>query len=133
MTHARFLSCNVLGMAALAPLALIGACATTPEPEPVVEAAPEPVIVEQIRSCIPIYELERVVIPAKVKRGTSITSVDHAPVFVTDAETGEVRDVTPPPQETAVPYEVILEPEQIYYINGEGKVITDICEDEATP
>ena len=130
MTQTRYLSPYILGLTALSSLAVLGGCKTVPEPVPVIEEIAEPIIVQPVRTCIPVHELERVVVPAEIKRGTAISSVENTPQFITDPVTGEVRDVTPPPQEVAVPFERVITPEYVYYVNGEGKVINDICEDE---
>ena len=114
---------------ALVPITLLSACATTPEPEPIVIEETAPVFVEPVRTCIPVNELERVVVPAVIKRGTSVTSVEPTPEFATDPETGKVVDVTPPAQEIHTPFERLITPEQIYYINGEGDVVEDVCSD----
>ena len=107
----------------LIPASLLSACASTPEPEP------EIVIVPQIvDTCIPIATLEKVVVPAVIKRGFSIVSIESPPEYYTDPKTGKTVTIQTPPIETKTPYSKVVTPEEIYYKTAEGERVTDICE-----
>ena len=110
--------------ASIAALTATSACRTVPDPEP--EPEPEPVKIEaEILTCTPPEQLERVVIEAVVKRGFYITGIEDEPQYITDPETGEVTEV-PVGVENKVPYERIIEPERVIWVNDEGVEVTDL-------
>jgi hypothetical protein len=116
--------------ALIAAVSLTACLTTKPEPEP--EIVVEQVEVEpaEVRTCTPKDVLTRLVIPAEYKTGWAITSIDNPPDYVTDPETGEVREIKNPSIESKVPYKKLIKAEQILYVDAENRVITDICEDE---
>lgn len=107
---------------------VVAGCQTVPEPEP--EAAPIRVEVEPLRTCTPIIELTRRVIPAEYVTRTKISYVESPPEYVTDPVTGEVSEYIPKSEEVATPYEVLVKEEEVYYVNEAGIVVTDICPEE---
>ena len=92
----------------------------------------EQVVVEptEVRTCTPKDVLTRLVIPAEYKTGVAITAIEIPPDYVTDPETGEVREIINPPIESRVPYKKLIKAEQILYVDAKNRVITDLCEDE---
>lgn len=105
------------------------ACATVqeapPEPKQEVVVVPQPV-----QTCIPKSSLTKVVIPAEYKEGFATTSINVPSDFITDPDTGEVREIKYPPIENRQPYKTLIKPEQIFYVDDENREITDLCEDE---
>lgn len=116
-----------LRIVAMTGLALVmTACQTTPDPEP--EPEPEPIQIEAERTdCIAPDTLERKVIPAVIKRGFHVTMIENPPEYYTDPETGEVIEITNPPIENKVPYERVIEPERVVWLDKEGNERTDVC------
>ncbi len=122
------MSRNLCLAALIASITVTAACKTVPEPEP----APITIKTEAM-TCTPTDTLERQVIPAVIKRGFYITGVEDEPQYVTDPETGEVKEI-PVGAHNKVPYERVIEPEQIIWVNADGQVVTDIClSDGETP
>lgn len=117
------MSRNICLMTMVAAASISAGCKTVPQPLP----EPDPVTIEvETRTCIAPEKLERRVIPAVMKRGFYITGVQDEPQYVTDPETGEVKEI-PVGTENKVPYERVITPEQILWINENGQVVTDIC------
>ena len=108
-----------------AAAAMLGACATTQPQSPI----PETVEVEPvpIRTCSFTTELRQVVIPAEYREGYTINTVESAPEYVTDPETGEVREVTTQGPGVKTPYKTLIKEEEIYYVDAEDKKVTNIC------
>lgn len=107
----------------LAPLFVLGACATT-EPE-----APTIVIVPPVvQTCIPINTLRKVVIPAVTKSGFSIVSIETEDEMYYDPETKKWVTIKIPPIERREPWTKVVTPEEIIYVDAQNKEITDICE-----
>jgi|GEM_PF-2603770 len=105
--------------------AVLSACATTQPEAPIreqVEVEPVP-----IRTCSFTSELKKVVIPAEYREGFTINSVENTPEYVTDPETGEVREVTTQGQGVKTPYKILVKEEEVYYVNAEDKKVTNIC------
>jgi len=116
---------DILLASSLVALMATSACRTIPDPEP--EPEPEPIKIEvEALTCIPPEQLERIVIPAVIKRGTYSTGIVDEPQYVTDPETGEVREI-PVGVENIVEYENVIEPERIIWVNESGMQVTDIC------
>ena len=80
------------------------------------------------QTCYPVASLQKVVVPAVTKSGFSIVSIESPDQYIYDETTGKTIVVKSPPIETKTPYTTIITPEQIYYTNETGEVITDICE-----
>ena len=112
------------------PIAILGACTTTKiEEEQVVVDVPP---VQQ--TCIPINTLTRVVIPGETKSGYSIVSIESEDESYYDPQTKKWVTIEVPPIERREPWTKVVKPEEIFYVNGENKEITDICEaNDATP
>ena len=108
-----------------AAAAMLGACATTQPQSPI----PETVEVEPvpIRTCSFTTELKKVVIPAEYREGFAISTVENEPEYVTDSETGEVREVTLPGNSVKTPYKVLIKEEEIYYVDNNDNKVTQIC------
>lgn len=92
----------------------LSACASTPEP------APEPTVTidtQPVQTCRSISELERVVIPAKTKvvYGTSV--IENPPYAPIEREEKHIVEVSP---------------EVVYYVDGTGAQVTDICEEKTS-
>ncbi|PHR57659.1 MAG: hypothetical protein COA43_11615 [Robiginitomaculum sp.] len=102
----------------------LSACVTTPKVEEVVEIIPP----EAVQTCYPVDSLEKVVIPAVIKRGFSIVSIENPDEYYTDPKTGETITIKNPPIETKTPYSKIVTPEKVYYKVPGGDTVTDICE-----
>jgi hypothetical protein len=110
-------------VAVLFPVIVLGACASTPEPE-IVEIVPEPIV----QGCYPIASLEKVVIPAETKTVYGSTIIESPPEYVTDPRTGETIEIKKSPVEQMQEYTVVTKEEEIIYKTPEGAIITDICE-----
>lgn len=107
---------------------MLGACATTQPPAPIeekVEVAPLPV-----RTCSFESELTKIVVPAEYKEGFTINTVESAPEYITDPETGEVREVTTQGAGVKTPYKTLIKEEEIYFVNENNREVTDICGDD---
>ena len=111
------------------PIAVLSACASTPEPEEIVVV--QPPIVEQ--TCYPIASLEKVVIPQETKTMYSSVIIESPQEYYIDPETGERVEITAPPIEETQPHIVVVKEEEIYYQTAEGEVVTDICEQYPEP
>ncbi len=114
----------VIGAAALT----LSACVTVQEPVPVKEI----VVVKPVpvRTCSFKSELTKVVVPAEYKEGFTINTVESAPEYITDPETGEVREVTTQGPGVKTPYKTLVKEEEVYYVNSEDREVTDICGDD---
>ena len=113
--------------ALLAPLLILGACATTEPEVPVVVIAPP---IEQ--QCIPINTLRKVVIPAVTKSGFSIVSIETEDEMYYDPETKKWVTIEIPDIERREPWTKTITPEQVIYVDAENKEVTDICELKGT-
>lgn len=104
---------------------VMSACATTQAPAPVEEV----VVVEPLpmRTCSFESELTKVVVPAEYREGFTINTVESAPEYVTDPETGEVREVTTTGPGVKKPFRTLVKEEEIFYVNSENREVTDIC------
>lgn len=94
--------------------ALLTACASTPEP------TPEPPVViktEPVQTCSSISELQRVVIPAKTKIVYGTNRIENGPYAPIERQEKHIVEVSP---------------EVVYYVDGTGAQVTDICEDQTT-
>ena len=93
---------------------LLVACASTPEPtpEPTVTIATQPV-----QTCRSISELQRVVIPAKTKTVYGTSVIENPPYAPIEREEKHIIEVSP---------------EMVYYVDGTGAQVTDICEEQTT-
>ncbi len=109
--------------AILAPLFILGACATTEPEVPVVVIAPT---IEQ--QCIPINTVRKVVIPAVTKSGFSIVSIESEDEMYFDPDTKKWVTIKIPPIERKEPWTKVITPEQIIYVDQNNKEVTDICE-----
>lgn len=105
------------------PLAL-SACATA-EPEMDMISIDIPPAAE---NCYPIASLVKVTVPAVVKTGFSIVSIENPPEYYTDPKTGKTITVQTPPIETKTPYSRIVKPEEHYYTTPKGELVNNICE-----
>ena len=94
----------------LALISVLAACSTTAEPE----AAPI-VINVPVKTCTPISNLERVVIPAETETYYAITEIDNPPY----------EPITRKEEMTRV-----VKEEEVYYVDKEGRTVTDICEEQ---
>ena len=110
----------------IATAALLSACVTTQEPAPVVEK-PIAITPPPVASCTPQGLLTRQVIPAEYKEGFHITGFENPPEYRTNPETGEVEEIQAPPTERTVPFKTLIKPEQVIFINDEGRVVEDVC------
>ncbi len=97
--------------ASMSILGLLTACATTPEPEP------EPVVIAPVpvKSCTPISNLERIVIPAETEKFYAITEIENEPYDPIVRREERVR---------------VVKEEQVLYVDKEGREVTDICEEQ---
>ncbi len=102
---------------------LLSACASTAEPETEIAIVPQ-----VVDTCLPIATLEKIVVPAVIKRGFSIVSIESPPEYYTDPKTGKTVTIQTPPIETKTPYSKVVTPEEIYYKTAKGERVTDICE-----
>jgi hypothetical protein len=90
------------------------ACATTPEPEP----EPVTIITKPVSTCTPISALQRVVIPAETETFIAITEIENPPYEPIQRKETQTRVVTP---------------EQVIFVDSEGRQVTDICNPEIAP
>ncbi|MGJ8562049.1 MAG: hypothetical protein ACSHXY_00735 [Alphaproteobacteria bacterium] len=109
MTHFKYLILAGL----ITPLA---ACATAPEPEPIPE--PVTIIAQPVNTCVPLSALRRVVIPAVTKTVIAITEIENPPYEPIQRKEEQTREVSP---------------EQVYYVDGSGRQVSDICDPVVTP
>lgn len=103
------------------------ACVTVQEAAPIEEVVVPPV---PVRTCSFESELTKVVVPAEYREGFTINTVESEPEYITDPETGEVREVTTQGQGVKTPYKILVKEEEIFYVNGENREVTDICGDD---
>ncbi|GEM_PF-3558321 len=104
------------------PVLALTACATTQQAKQV-EVTPPPV-----QTCVSINTLKKVVIPAVVKKGYSIVSIQGRTEQYYDPETKTWKTVTTPPIQRKEPWTKTIKPEQIIYVDENDKEVTDICE-----
>ncbi|PHR91227.1 MAG: hypothetical protein COA69_11985 [Robiginitomaculum sp.] len=104
------------------PVAL-SACATV-EPEMDRISIDTPIA----ENCYPIASLVKVTVPAVVKRGFSVVSIENPPEYYTDPETGKTITIQNPPIETKTPFSRIVTPEKHYYTTPKGELVNNICE-----
>lgn len=91
--------------------ALLTACASTPEPV----AAPITIKPDPVRTCFPLADLKKVVIPAKTKTYTVVSLIENPPYDPIEREETFEREVSP-----AI----------IYFVDDTGAQVTDICEED---
>lgn len=89
------------------------ACATTPEPEP--EPEPVTIITPPVRTCTPISDVERVVIPAVTKTQYAITEIENPPYEPIQRRTERT---------------IVIEEERVIYVDSEGREVLDVCPDQ---
>ena len=70
---------------------------------------------QQVQTCTPYSAAQRVVIPAETKTVIAITEIENPPYEPIQRKETQTR---------------VVKPEQVIYVDGEGKEITDLCEDE---
>lgn len=128
----RILPRNTLLPLLMISASTLGACVTTPEPEPVVVEKPVEITPPPVLSCTPRDLLIRRVIPAEYKEGFYITGIENPPEYRTNPETGEVEEITLPPTETKVPYKKLIKPEEVIFVNDEGQIVEDVCNPDGT-
>lgn len=98
---------------AAAAILMLSACATAPKPEEKVVIAPVPV-----QTCTPVSALQKVVIPAKTKTFYAITEIENPPYEPIQRKEKQTRIITP---------------EQVIYVDSEGREVTDVCNPEIEP
>lgn len=104
----RFTSLSLISVLALS----LAACASTPEP--VIIEEPVAVIVPKvIDTCTFISALTRVVIPAETKIFYATTEIENPP-YEPISRTEKI--------------ERIITPEQIIYVDTEGREVLDLCD-----
>jgi len=106
------------------PIALLTACASTPEQDEIVEIEVPPIH----QGCYPIASLEKVVVPAEYKTVRGATVIESPSEYYQDPDTGEMVEVKQPPIETFQEYQVLVKEEEIFYQTPTGEMTTDICE-----
>ena len=105
MTRFAFLSLLSFTTAALT------ACASTPEP--IIEEPVAVVVPEVIDTCTPVSALTRVVIPAETQvryATTEIANPPYEPITRTEKVEREIK------------------PEEIIYVDSEGRQVLDLCD-----
>ena len=95
---------------ALGTLLILTACASTPEPV----SSPVVINTEPLRTCYPISELKRVVIPAETKTYTVVSLIENPPYDPIEREEQFTR---------------VVQEEQVYYVDDTGAQVTDICDE----
>ena len=86
----------------------LAACATAPEPEP----EPIKIITPPVKTCTPISDVERVVIPAVTETQYAITEIENPPYE---------------PIQRRTERQIVIEEEKIIYVDSEGREVLDVC------
>ncbi len=86
------------------------ACASAPEPTP---PPPVTIVTQPVDTCQSISTLRRVVVPEVTKKVIAITQIDNPPYEPIQRREEQTR---------------VVSPEQVYYVDTEGREVTDICE-----
>ncbi len=94
--------------------ATLAACASTPKPIP----EKVTIVTQPVDTCVPMSALRQVVIPAKTKTVYSVNEIDNGPYDPISSKEEHVIEITP---------------EQVYYVDTEGRQVTDICDVPVTP
>lgn len=103
----RFVTLSLLSLTAAA----LAACASTPEP--IIEKPVAVIVPQVIDTCTPVSALTRVVIPAEIKvfyATTEIANPPYEPITRTEKVEREIK------------------PEEIIYVDSEGRQILDLCD-----
>ncbi len=108
---------------AFIPFIGLSACTTTKKAEIVEVKVPQ-----VAETCVHIDTLKKVVIPAEVKKGFSIVSIEGRTEQYYDPDTKSWKTVTTPPIQRKEPWTKIIKPAQTIYVDQDNREITDICE-----